>query len=94
MHSKVGKRFAPVVLSIAVLVVTFSFNRWQRRLGREQLRHQLYERRVAVYGAFRELLLTFPRKATTRLKLSFERPASLVLKFHFYSRTTRSCRSI
>ncbi len=48
----------PVVVSIAVLCVTWSFNRWQRRLGREQLRHQMYERRMQVYVTFRELLTT------------------------------------
>jgi hypothetical protein len=70
------KDFAPVIVSIAVLVVTFSFNRWQRRLAREQLRHQLYERRVAVYGAFRELLLTLPEKSNDEIKALF-RTASM-----------------
>jgi hypothetical protein len=65
--------FAPVVVSIAVLVVTFSFNRWQRRLAREQLRHQLYERRVAVYSAFRELLLALPEKSDDEIKALFRK---------------------
>ena len=52
--------FAAVAVSVAVLAVTLSFNRWQRRLASEQLRHQLYERRMAACSAFRELLTGLP----------------------------------
>lgn len=62
------KDFAPIIVSIAVIWVTLSFNSWQRRLAREQLRHQLYERRIAVYGAFRELLLALPEKDNDEIK--------------------------
>lgn len=65
--------FAPIAVSIAVLVVTLSFNSWQRRLAREHLRHQLYERRVAVYGAFRELLLALPEKSDDEIKALFRK---------------------
>lgn len=68
--------FAPTAVSIAVLVVTCSFNRWQRRVGREQLRHQLYERRMSVYGAFRELLLALPERTDDEIKAIF-RQASI-----------------
>jgi hypothetical protein len=51
------KDLGPMAVSLAIFFLTLSFNRWQRRLAREQLRHQLYERRVAVYDDFRELLL-------------------------------------
>lgn len=71
------KDFAPVAVSIAVLVVTLSFNSWQRRVAREQLRHQLYERRASVYAAFRELLLTLPEKTDDEIKALF-RKASIV----------------
>lgn len=70
------KDFAPIVVSVVVVVVTLFFNHWQRRLGREQLRHQLYERRVAVYGAFRELLLALPEKSNNEIKGLF-REASI-----------------
>lgn len=55
--ARVVSSIASIIVSIAVLVVTASFNRWQRRLAREQLKHQLYERRVTVYRAFLDLLL-------------------------------------
>lgn len=47
---------APVVAG-AVFFVTWSFNRWQRRLAKEKLRHDLYDRRFAIYIVFRNLLL-------------------------------------
>lgn len=53
---------APIAVSIAVLIVTWSYNRWQRRLAKQQLRYQLYERRMAIYVIFRELLLALPEK--------------------------------
>jgi hypothetical protein len=67
------KDLAPVVVSIAVLGVTFSFNRWQRRLAKEQLRHQLYERRAAIYAAFRELLIALPEKSDNEIKTLFRK---------------------
>ena len=65
--------FAAVAVSVAVLAVTFSFNRWQRRLASEQLRHQLYERRMAAYSAFRELLLALPEKNGEEIKDLFRK---------------------
>ncbi len=65
--------FASVVVSVAVLAVTLSFNRWQRRLASEQLRHQLYERRMAAYSAFRELLLALPEKNGEEIKDLFQK---------------------
>lgn len=66
------KDFAPVIVSVVVMVLTLFFNHWQRRLGREQLRHQLYDRRMAVYSAFRELLLSLPEKDDTEIKRLFQ----------------------
>ena len=54
------KDLAPVIVSIAVLFVTWSFNRWQARLAKQKLRHDLYDRRMAIYVAFRELLMALP----------------------------------
>jgi hypothetical protein len=70
------KDLAPVVVSIAVLWVTISFNRWQGRLAKQKLRHDLYERRMAVYIAFRDLLIALPEKGDEEIKAS-HRKASI-----------------
>ncbi|MGA7240408.1 MAG: hypothetical protein WBY44_32285 [Bryobacteraceae bacterium] len=67
------KDLAPVVVSIAVLFVTLSFNRWQVRLGKEKLRHDLYERRFAIYLAFKELLLGLPEKPDAEIKTALRK---------------------
>jgi len=54
------KDLAPVVVSIAVLFVTWSFNSWQARLAKQKLRHDLYDRRIAIYFVFWELLTALP----------------------------------
>jgi hypothetical protein len=64
---------APIVVSIAVLIVTLSFNSWQRRLAKQQLRHQLFERRMAIYVIFRELLLALPEKDDDEIKALFRK---------------------
>ncbi len=69
--------FAAVAVSVAVLAVTLSFNRWQRRLAREQLRHQLYERRMAVYSTFCELLTDLPYANSREKVTSLSRSARL-----------------
>lgn len=56
------KDLAPVVIALAVLFVTWSFNRWQVRLAKQKLRHDLYARRMAIYVAFRELLIALPEQ--------------------------------
>jgi len=76
------KDFAAVAVSIAVLAVTLSFNSWQRRLAKQQLKHQLYERRTAIYTAFRELVLVLPEKNNDEITALFRkanttRPAGL-----------------
>lgn len=40
--------------------MTWFFNRWQKRLAKQKLRHDLYDRKMAIYVAFRELLLALP----------------------------------
>jgi len=62
------KDLVPVVVSIAVLIVTLSFNRWQARLAKQKLRHDLYDRRMAIYVAFRELLIALPEKGDDEIK--------------------------
>ncbi len=63
------KDLAPVVVSIAVFLVTLSFNRWQVRLAKQKLRHDLYDRRMTVYAAFRELLIALPEKGDDEIKV-------------------------
>ena len=67
------KDFVPIVASVAVIVVTISFNRWQRRLEREKLRHSLYDRRMAVYICFRELLLGLLGKTDDELQALYQK---------------------
>lgn len=56
------KAIGPVTVAIAVFIATCWFYRWQIRLAKQKLRHDLYERRFAIYAAFRELLLAFIEK--------------------------------
>jgi lysylphosphatidylglycerol synthetase-like protein (DUF2156 family) len=51
---------AAVVVSLAVFFVTRSFNEWQKLLAKQKVRHDLYDRRMAIYVAFRELLTALP----------------------------------
>ena len=43
-------------ISFVLLAVTWRFYAWQRRLGNEQLRHSLFEKRFSIYAKFRDLL--------------------------------------
>ena len=45
------------LLALAVSVATYFSGRWQVRIAREKLRHDLYDRRFAVYMAFHELFV-------------------------------------
>jgi hypothetical protein len=53
------KDLGPLFVSLAVFWVTCWFSRWQVRLAQQKLRHDLYDRRFAIYMAFQELLLAF-----------------------------------
>jgi len=57
---------APVV-AVAVFLVTWSFNRWQERLAKEKLRHDLYDRRFAIYIVFRDLLLALHASSVSEI---------------------------
>jgi hypothetical protein len=56
------KALVPSFLALAVLIVTGLFYYWQVRLAKQKLRHDLYDRRIAIYVAFRELLIALPEK--------------------------------
>jgi hypothetical protein len=59
---------AAVFVSIAVFFVTRSFNEWQKLLAKQKLRHDLYDRRMAIYVAFRELLIALPEQGDDEIK--------------------------
>jgi hypothetical protein len=50
------------VLAVAVSFATYRSGRWQVRIAREKLRHDLYERRYAIYLAFHDLLVAIAEK--------------------------------
>ena len=52
---------AVVVSGVSVLAVSV-FSWWQLRIAREKLRHDLYDRRFAIYMAFHELLVAVVEK--------------------------------
>ena len=43
--------------------------RWQIQTAREKLRHELYERRLAIYLAFHDLILAVSEKDTVEVEL-------------------------
>ncbi len=46
-----------------------SSNRWQVRIAREKLKHDLYDRRFAVYMAFHELMVAVAEKSDVDAEL-------------------------
>jgi hypothetical protein len=67
------KAIGPAAVALAVFFVTWSFYRWQVRLAKQKLRHDLYDRRFAIYVAFRELLLALPEKSDDEIKNAFRK---------------------
>jgi hypothetical protein len=67
------KAIGPVAVALAVLIATCWFYRWQIRLAKQKLRHDLYERRFAIYAAFRELLLAFIEKGNDEIMAAFRK---------------------
>jgi hypothetical protein len=67
------KAIGPVAVALAVLVATCWFYRWQIRLAKQKLRHDLYDRRFAIYVAFRELLLAFIEKGDDEIMAAFRK---------------------
>jgi hypothetical protein len=62
------KALGPLVLGVAVFVAAVWFQKWQVRLAKQKLRHELYDRRMAIYVAFRELLVALPEKGDDDIK--------------------------
>ena len=57
------------LLAVAVSVATYLSRRWQVRIARGKLRHDLYDRRFAVYIAFHELLVAVVEKDDVETEL-------------------------
>ena len=57
-----GVPLLAVVVSGASVWVVCVFSRWQVRIAREKLRHDLYDRRFAIYVTFHELLIAISEK--------------------------------
>jgi hypothetical protein len=70
------RALGPIVVALALFFVTWSFYRWQIRLAKQKLRHDLYDRRFAIYAAFRELLIALIEKSNEEIMAAF-RKASL-----------------
>jgi hypothetical protein len=49
-------------LAVGVSFASYFSGRWQVRIAKEKLRHDLYDRRFAVYMAFHELLVAVTEK--------------------------------
>jgi hypothetical protein len=59
---------AVVVSGVSVFAVSV-FSWWQARIAREKLRHDLYDRRFAIYIAFHELMVAMTDKADVEAEL-------------------------
>jgi hypothetical protein len=54
------------------------FQIWQVLLAKQKLRHELYDRRMAIYVASKDLLLALPKKGDDEIKAA-HRKASIAL---------------
>jgi hypothetical protein len=77
------KVLGPFLLAIVVAVATWKFQEWQVRLAKQKLRHDLYDRRFAIYLAFEELLLALPVKGEDEIKAAFQKAVIARLKARF-----------
>jgi hypothetical protein len=67
------KVLGPLLLAIVVALATWKFQQWQIRLAKQKLRHDLYDRRMAIYVAFQELLIGLPEKSDDEIKTLFRK---------------------
>jgi hypothetical protein len=67
------KALGPLLLAVVVAYVTWRFQQWQVRLEKEKLRHQLYDRRFAIYKAFQKLLIALVDKPDDEVKAAFKK---------------------
>jgi hypothetical protein len=62
-----AKAVGSPLVALAVFVLAWFFNRWQVRLAKEKLRHDLYDRRFAIYIVFRDLLLALHASSVSEI---------------------------
>jgi hypothetical protein len=67
------KALGPLLVALAVFFVTQWFSRWQVRLAKQKLRHDLYDRRFAIYMAFQGLLLSLVDKSDDEIRAAFRK---------------------
>jgi hypothetical protein len=78
------KALASPAVALAVFFLIWSFNRWQVRLSKEKLRHDLYDHRFAIYLAFKELLLGLPEKPDDEIKTAFRKASVARFEVPFF----------
>ena len=77
------KELGPFLLALAVFIATWQFQSWQVRLAKQKLRHDLYDRRFAIYFAFQELLLALLEKRDDEIKAAFRKASIARLEAPF-----------
>jgi hypothetical protein len=77
------KAVGPLLVAIAVLCATWNFQNWQVRLAKQKLRHDLYDRRLAIYVAFRDLLMALPEKSSDEIKDALRKASIACLEAQF-----------
>jgi hypothetical protein len=63
----------PLLLAVVVAIATWQFQKWQVRIAKQKLRHDLYTRRFAIYLAFQELLFALFEKDNNEIKTAFRK---------------------
>jgi hypothetical protein len=64
-----AKALGVPVLAVMASLATYRSGHWQVRIAREKLRHDLYERRYAIYLAFHDLLAVIGEKDDVETEL-------------------------
>jgi hypothetical protein len=77
------KAVGPVAVALAVFIVTYRFYRWQIRLAKQKLRHDLYDRRFAIYAAFRELLIALIEKSNEEIMAAYQKASIARIEAQF-----------
>jgi hypothetical protein len=67
------KAIGPIAVALVVFIATFWFYSWQIRLTKQKLRHDLYDRRFAIYALFRELLIALIEKNNEEIMAAFRK---------------------
>jgi hypothetical protein len=78
-----AKDIAQFSVALGVFFATLSFNRWQKKVGKQQFRNELYDRRLPVYLVFRELLQVLTEKGDDEIKAVFQRARFALIEVPF-----------